>query len=568
MARRRIPVRTVAEAWLAALKARGVDYLFANAGTDFAPVIEALVRGARDGIPMPEPVTCAHETAAVAMAHGHYLATGRPQAVMVHVNVGTANALMGLLNASRDQIPMLFTAGRTPITEHGRLGSRDLPIHWGQEMFDQAGMLRESVRWDYELRYPEQVEAVVDRAIARATGAPAGPVYVGLPREILAEPIDGLTLWEPTRLAAPTPPSPDPAAVERTADALAAASTPLVLTARSGREPGAFDALGALAERFALPVVEFWPSQSSLSSEHPMHAGHDPAPWLESADVVVVLDALVPWIPSRTGPRPDCLVVQTGTDPSFGDLPMRSFPADLAVTTTSAAFIGALHRALETRLPAGDARVETRRQGLAPRLATARRARREAAADATAPMTNAYVSRCIDAVKGDDALVFAELGCDVSVMRFPRSGTFFSHSLAGGLGWGLPAALGAQLADRDRLVIACVGDGSYLFANPLACHQAAEALGLPVLTVVFDNARWDAVRKSTLAVYPDGEAAHANRLPLVSLAPAPRYAEAVAACGGHGERVEDPTALPEALARAVRVVREERRQALVDVICR
>ena len=135
---------------------------------------------------MPEPVVVPHENAAVGMAHGYYLVTGRPQAVMVHVNVGMANALMGLLNAARDNVPIFFTSGRTPLTESGRLGSRDLPIHWGQEMYDQAGMLREYVKWDYELRYGEQVETIVDRALAIAMGEPRGPVYLSLPREALA----------------------------------------------------------------------------------------------------------------------------------------------------------------------------------------------------------------------------------------------------------------------------------------------------------------------------------------------------------------------------------------------
>ena len=116
------------------------------------------MRGGKAGRAMPEPVVVPHENAAVGMAHGYYLVTGRPQAVMVHVNVGMANALMGLLNAARDNVPIFFTSGRTPPTESGRLGSRDLPIHWGQEMYDQAGMLREYVKWDYELRYGEQVE--------------------------------------------------------------------------------------------------------------------------------------------------------------------------------------------------------------------------------------------------------------------------------------------------------------------------------------------------------------------------------------------------------------------------
>ena len=183
-------VRTAAEAYLVLLKARGIDWLLANAGTDFAPIIEALSRGAQAGLAMPEPVVVPHENAAVGMAHGYYLVTGRPQAVMVHVNVGTANALMGLLNAARDNVPIFFTSGRTPITDADRVGARDLPIHWGQEMRDQAGMLREYVKWDYELRYGEQVELIVDRALAIAMTEPRGPVYLSLPREALAAPVE------------------------------------------------------------------------------------------------------------------------------------------------------------------------------------------------------------------------------------------------------------------------------------------------------------------------------------------------------------------------------------------
>ncbi len=193
MAKRNPTFESTAEAYLALLKSRGIDWLFANAGTDFAPIIEALVRGRKAGIAMPEAVAIAHETTAVAMAHGYYLVTGRPQAVMVHVNVGTANALMGLINASRDQIPMLFTSGRTPLTEQGLLGSRDLPIHWGQEMFDQGGMLREFVKWDYELRTPVQLEAAVDRALSIAMSEPQGP---GLP--LAAAGSAGASLDRPT----------------------------------------------------------------------------------------------------------------------------------------------------------------------------------------------------------------------------------------------------------------------------------------------------------------------------------------------------------------------------------
>jgi acetolactate synthase-1/2/3 large subunit len=103
------------------------------------------------------------------MAIGYYLATGRPQLTMFHVNVGTANAINGLLNAARGQVPILFTAGRTPINEDTLKGHRSLDIHWTQEMFDQAAMTRESVKWDYELRNAEQLETIVDRMLQRRT---------------------------------------------------------------------------------------------------------------------------------------------------------------------------------------------------------------------------------------------------------------------------------------------------------------------------------------------------------------------------------------------------------------
>ena len=152
MARKTVEVETTGQAYLELLRERGIDYFFANAGTDFAPIIDAFARFVEQGKQTPKPITVPHENAAVAMAHGYYMVTGKPQVVMVHVTVGTANALNGIINAARDHVPILFSAGRTPLTEAGLPGSRDIYIHWAQESFDQAGMLREYVKWDYELR--------------------------------------------------------------------------------------------------------------------------------------------------------------------------------------------------------------------------------------------------------------------------------------------------------------------------------------------------------------------------------------------------------------------------------
>ena len=200
---------TVADAYLRLLASRDIEYLFGNAGTDFPPLIEAFAKAQSSGVPVPKPVLVPHENIAVGMAYGFAMVTGRMQAVMVHVGVGTANAICGLFNASRQSIPIFMTAGRTPWTEGGVNGGRNNYINWAQEMFDQAGMLREAVKWDFELKHPAHLETVVDRGIALARSEPQGPVYLVLPREVLAQEYElacaPTTTLAPTASGHPTP---------------------------------------------------------------------------------------------------------------------------------------------------------------------------------------------------------------------------------------------------------------------------------------------------------------------------------------------------------------------------
>ncbi|MCK4786946.1 MAG: hypothetical protein KAV87_24525, partial [Desulfobacteraceae bacterium] len=221
----KVKVETVAEAYLELLSLRGIDYFFANAGTDFASIVDAFARRHATGKGLPKPLTIPHEIPLVSMAHGYYLITGRPQVAMVHVGVGTANGLGPLMAANRARIPMLFSAGRTPITEEGSPASRSGYIQWGQESFDQAGMLREYVKWDYELRTPAQLEAVVDRALAMAITEPRGPVYLMLPREVLATPVEEVEYQDRLRYDPPTF-HPDPAKIREAAALLVKAQFP------------------------------------------------------------------------------------------------------------------------------------------------------------------------------------------------------------------------------------------------------------------------------------------------------------------------------------------------------
>src|ERR1700730_1473187 len=345
----------VAAAYLALLADRGVDYLFGNAGTDFAPLIEAYARSAQTGVAVPRPMLATHENLAVSMAHGYGMVSRRIPAVMVHVSVGTANMICAALNAARENVAILLTAGRSPITETGLPGSRDGYIHWAQEMYDQAGMIREIVKWDYELRNAEQLTTVVDRALAIAASEPRGPVYLSLPREVIAAPVADIDHLRPSRLSAAAPAAPDAGAIAAAARILSQARRPLIVTANAGRDAAAFVALGEVAERFAIPVVQHRPRYLSLPSSHPMNLGFEPARLLQKVDAIVVIESDVPWIPSQAAPSENCKVIQCGLDPLFTRIPIRGFPCDVAITGGTLAILSALSAALDGAVDASSA---------------------------------------------------------------------------------------------------------------------------------------------------------------------------------------------------------------------
>jgi acetolactate synthase I/II/III large subunit len=564
----RIDSGTVADLYLHLLADRGIDYLFANAGTDFAPLIEAYAKSVEKGTPAPKPITCPHENVAMGMAMGHYAVTGRMAAVMVHVNVGTANSLCGLINAFRGNLPILFSAGRTPYTENGeRVGRRTGEIHWPQEMRDQAAMVREVVKWDYELRAPEGVETAVDRALAIAMSEPRGPVYLTLPREVRAAEAAGLTISKPGRFHAASPPYPDPTAIAKAAAILAKAENPLIITSSFGVRPEEVAILADLAETFAIPVTQRKPRYMSLPTDHPMHLGYNPDPFLDAADAIVVLDCDVPWIPGKTAPKADCPVIHVGSDPLMTPYPLRGFPTDVAITGLSGATLAALALELHGKIPA--ARVDSRRKRLAETRARQRerwKADLEKAKGET-PIHPAWFTHCLNQVKGPDDIIIKESPIAWEQLDMSRPGTFFSIGAGGGLGWGLGTALGAKIADRKRRVICTVGDGAYMFGNPIPAHYVAKAEKLATLTVVFNNEMWGAVKRNTREVYPTGFAARSNREPLTYFEPGTKFERAIEVCDGYGERVEKPAEVPKAIERALKAV-DSGQPALLNLICR
>ncbi|MFC3026982.1 MULTISPECIES: thiamine pyrophosphate-requiring protein [Roseomonadaceae] len=558
---------TAAEIFLRQLGACGVDWFFANGGTDFPPIVEAFAKLEGSNHRLPVPMTVPHENAAVAMAHGAYMVTGRPQAVMVHVNVGTANTINGILNAARDHTPVFVLAGRTPYAEKGRHGARTRHIHWAQEMFDQAGMVREAVKWDGELRQPDQAADLATRALHIAMTAPRGPVYATLPRDTLAAPA-GAARVDATRAAVPAKPLPDPASLAEAARWIATAERPLIITSAAGRLREGFDALSGFASRFGVPVISFTPRFVNIAADHPMHLGYEPGPLLAQADCVLVVDTDVPWIPHLQGPPEHSRVIHLGEDPLFTRYPMRSFPVDLAITAEPATGLEGIATALDLLLPADSPVVAAR---LAHYGAIGAALRAEWAAQVAQPpeglITPEWISHCIAEAAGPDAMLVNEYPLRQTHCPRVKHGTFYGQSTAGGLGWGFGAALGAKLAAPERLVVATLGDGAYVFNNPTACHWVSAAHDLPLLVVVFNNAMYGAVRNSTLAMYRDGASAQQGGTLLADLSPAPAFEMLCQASGGYGERVSVAAELPTALRRAVEVVLREKRQALVNVVC-
>ncbi len=560
---------TVADAYLAILEDRGVDYLFANAGTDFAPMIEALAKAQALGTPHPKPVTCPHENTAQHMAIGYYLTTGRPQLTMHHVNVGTANALNGFLNAARGQVPMLFTAGRTPTNEDTLKGHRSLDIHWTQEMYDQGGMTREAAKWDYELRNGEQLETIIDRMLTISMSDPKGPVYLSLPREVLSIEMAKFSYSSPSRMKSAAASAPSPDSLDEAASIMAKAQNPVIITNWGGRNPGVMPALTALAERYAIPVVEYRNRYIAMPTHHPMMAGGNPDAFVKAADAILVIDCAVPWLPSKVKPKADCKVIHMAVDPLYAYIPVRGFPADLSLPCASDLGLRMLDVAMADPAKANKTRIAKRRDECAAHHAKLEEnwARKLANSKDSSPIAPAWISHCLNQIRTKDAIIVKESPLQTQYMDIDRPCMVLNAGAASGLGHGMGVALGAKLAHRDKLVIGTEGDGAYMFNVPVSAHYVSAEQELPILWVVFNNQRWQAVRGSTLGLHPDGYAAKSNNAPLTYFNVEQRYDKLVEVSGGYGEQVTDAGQMMPALERAMKAVTVEKRQALLNVVC-
>ena len=571
-----VPVSSGAEAFLAQMKALGsVRYMFANTGTDHGPLIEAMAKTAKEDPRDIQPVVVPHEIAAVSMAHGYYNVTQKPQMVLVHTLPGTANALGGIINAASCNVPLFLVAGRTPITEGELRAGKSQNIHWRQESRDQGNIVREFVKWDYEVRTNQNLAAVVSRAYKISMSEPRGPVYLTLPREWLFETMESTQVLSPESLSPASKMQADQASLEMAAEWLIASDSPLIVTKYLGRNPEAVQYLVDLAELLAIPVVQQL-SYVNFPTDHPLNLGTQTTKYVRNSDLLFFIDTDVPWEPpTRNVLRDGVKIIHLERDPMFTGIPGWGFPADLPVTGCSEVSLPVLTSIIKAKLAAGavgKGKLEERRKKTAAEH-DAMIGEIEASIEAAKnhkPINPVWLSKCIGDVMDDKTIIVNETVTSrlAEVIHLNRPGSQFSTPLAGHLGWGLGAAIGMKLGAPDATVIAAEGDGSYMFCAPTACHFTAQKYRIPFLTVIYNNQVWNASLNAARGLYPDGVAARTRNFPGTDLTPSPNFELTAQACGAYAARVEEPSEVPDALAKALKVVKEEGRQALLNVICK
>jgi len=551
--------RTASHDLLQGLVDLGIEYLFCNLGTDHAPLIEEMAHWREQGRAFPKLILCPHENTAVHMAGGYAVATGRGQAVLVHVDAGTANAAMGLHNLCRTRIPVLLIAGRAPMsTFDSATGGRDTYVHFIQEPFDQASVVRPYVKWEYNLAWPSMAHEVISRAGAVMQSDPTGPVYLTLPREVLAAPVDAQSLGAyghqnhlPVKAQGA-----DAKAIQQIAAKLMTSENPMLVTAYAGRNHAAPAVIEKLASVCGMRVCEFNSIYLNIRRNSPFFAGYNPAALTEQADFGLMVDVDVPWIPKTTRVNPHAYWAQLDVDAIKRDIPMWGFPLNARIEGDSVRLLTQLIECIEeTATPTFKAMASQRSLII---QAEHEKNQQRAAAMAKEPgKFNAINPHFLCAaigqqIRSEDVIVNEAIRNTMAVFeQIPRElpGTLMGLS-GGGLGFSAGTALGIKLAQTQSRVIHFVGDGSFYFSNPSAVYAVARQYNLPILTVLLDNGGWSAVKESTLRMYPHGEAKSTNQF-ASDLGYGTDFAAIAEAAGAYGERLVDPSQTEAAIARCL-----------------
>jgi benzoylformate decarboxylase len=481
-------------AFLALLKQEGVRYLFGNPGTTELALMDQLA-----GEHELRYILGLAEVVVMAMADGYAQASGQLAACNLHVAPGLGNAMGMLYDAKKAGAPILVTAG-----QHDQGFALKEPLLWG----DLPEIARPFVKWSAEVRSIHDLPQMIHRAAKTALAPPTGPVFLSLPGDIMNAEAD-IDLGKPTRIGMGM--RGDTAAIAAAAALMAKAERPIIVAGDAVAQSGAHAELAALAEALGAAVYdETVPSRVNFPASHPLYAGpltrlaaavHET---LSAHDLVVSIGAEVFTlsVPGKMEPLPAGMpVVHLDSDPwELG----KNYTADVAIQGEPKATLPDLTAALQGALgSAGQARAEARgaevRLALAARLA---KLRAEAAALASRqPIQPLALMQAVADALPDDAVVVDEtISSGAGLRRLLRSNdaqSFFGMR-GGGIGWGLPAAIGVKLAQPHRPVVALIGDGSAMYTVQALWTAAHERLG--IVFVIINNSSYRILKQRTNAM--------------------------------------------------------------------
>ncbi|GAA3208539.1 thiamine pyrophosphate-dependent enzyme [Actinocorallia longicatena] len=546
------------DAVISAFNAIGSDHLFCASGSEWAPVWESLARRHRDGLPCPRYLDLKHETVAVGMATGYGLVTRRAQGVLLHAGPGLLQGSMAVHGALLAGVPMVVASSESSTygdgdgPDPGGQWYRNLSVVGGPHSFAQPW-----VKWSNQAASVATLAAMVTRSAEMAERAPAGPAYLNIPLEVLLDPWDEQEV-KPVAAKGSTVSAPEE--IRAVLDLIASAATPVIVTETAGREAGGMEALVDFAETLRIPVVE---PQSAVCANfprtHELHAGGDIGPFMDTADLIILVNCRAPFYPPSRRPARAAVVV-------IDEVPQRPHVAHQVLyadhyleggvpATLRALASGAREQGLALEAARRPANEEQAARHAAETESAAEVEARAAAGDRIDPVLVAL--RLRELLEGDETIVVDETITHSRVvqrhLRRTEPDSYFY--VQGGLGQGIAVALGVKLAEPGRTVVFTVGDGAFLYNPVIPSLDASRENGLPLLIVIFNNRKYLSMKMNHLRFYPDGAAVETGEFLGVDLGGQPELSAFGEPFGMHGESVSHATELVPALDRALKAVR-------------
>jgi len=546
------------EAILEAFRKLKIDYIMSSPGSEWSPVWEALARQKLDNKPGPTFIESWHETLAVNMATGYTLITGRPQAALLHAGVGMLQGSMGVHGALQNEVPMVVMSGESQSL--GEDPDLEIEQQWygGLTVGGIERFVEPVAKWARRVGSPHTLYESVIRAGEMAQRVPKGPVYLNVALE------DMLHDWTPPTAARDVPPAPlvQPRAeeIEKVAELLSYAKSPVIVAETAGRDPEAFAALVTLAEKFAIPAINGRANAyANFPSDHPLYLGMGRYKALDDADLVLLVGGRAPWYPPRRRPARG-KIVAISDNPHKAHMIYQNLHADIYLEGAIAQSLKLLTAATTSKKIDANI-VSARRQRWAREhedYVTGLRAEREKAQNGGDIDPLSLVGALAevmpaDTIYVDETITHSPMLRQHLPMRMPQS--FFRGS--GGLGQGIGTALGIKLAARERPVVLIVGDGSFLYNPIIQALGASKRHELPIVIIVLNNKKYEAMRKGHVHHYPDGASATENLHYGVTI-DGPDYEQLGSHFGFHGQRIEKLAELPGALRDALAATKDGR----------